>query len=89
MSRQFKQETNGLIQRIETSATGGIYIYVTNEWYLKTLSEKEYFAAEYYRKLMERSQEVYGHEPLLRIFDANDVMVATFRMFSNGMKILR
>ena len=87
--QQFKQETNGLIQRIETSATGGIYIYVTNEWYLKTLSEKEYFAAEYYRKLMERSQEVYGHEPLLRIFDANDVMVATFRMFSNGMKILR
>lgn len=84
---QYQQETNGLILRFEITPTDGIDMFVTNDWYLKTPQEKDYFAAEYYKKLNVVSMEVFGHAPYLRIYDENGVEVAAYRIFGTGMKI--
>ena len=85
----YKTESKGLITSVTLDPPEGVVMTVTNDWYLKTPQEKDYFAAEYYKKLSEVSNEMFGHRAYLRIEDESGAEVAVYRLLSEGMKVKR
>ena len=85
----YKTESKGLITSVALDPPEGVVMTVTNDWYLKAPEEKDYFAAEYYKKLSEVSNEMFGHRAYLRIEDESGAEVAVYRLLSEGMKVKR